>query len=111
MSTFIFILLVGLITVIYFEVRNEQVFELQILVSRGCHAYLLIYINQNRDNFNEEQYENLRARVYEIKDRYSYDRMLFSFRSLRLDCWYTQDEVDIIEEGLNNKEAQDMLNR
>ena len=111
MSTFTFILLVALITIVYILIRNDQVYEFQMLVSRGCHAYLIIYINQNRDNFSEEQYENLRARVYEINDRYSYYRMLFSFRSLRLDCWYTQDEVDIIEEGINNEEAQDILNR
>ncbi|MBQ3945717.1 MAG: hypothetical protein II670_08930 [Alphaproteobacteria bacterium] len=111
MSTFTFILLVGLITAFYLVVRNEQVYELQMLVSRGCHGYLLSYIKQNEDDFDLEQYENLRARVYEINDRYSYDRMLFSFRSLRLDCWYTQDEVDIIEEGINNEEAQDILDR
>lgn len=111
MSTFTFILLVGLITVIYLEVRNEQVYRLQMLVSHGCHGYLLSYIKQYEDDFDLEQYENLEARVYEIKDRYSYDRMLFSLRSLRLDCWYTQDEVDIIEEGINNEEIQDILNR
>ncbi|MDE5902806.1 MAG: hypothetical protein K2H21_06270 [Muribaculaceae bacterium] len=36
------------------------------------------------------------GKPYDIVERYSYDRMLYSLRPLKLEAWFTEEEIKIL---------------
>ena len=69
----ILLLLVGL----YFLVRNDRV----------C-AFRLYILDLN---------PNKRLACIELHEKYIYEQMLYSFKPLRLECWFTEEELKTIE--------------
>lgn len=45
---------------------------------------------------------------YDLLDKYSYVRMLYSFRPLTLEAWYTEEEIAVIKgEDLKEKKYEE----
>ena len=104
MDTVTFIFLVLFITAIYMLIRNHDVYIFQLKISNGGYGYLIGFIDKfhNDDEFlaHKDEYDALYDKVTEMINRYSYIRMLFSFRNLTFYSWFTDEEIDILEEGL-----------
>ena len=102
-----YILLMLMATCYYVLFMNDRVFKLQTQISDGCHGYLLNYLSQfkNDEEFlpHIEEFYQLKEKVYEINDRYSYFRQMFSFRKPTLESWFEGEELEIIKEGLTSK--------
>lgn len=73
----IYILLFALIVSFYLLARNERV----------C-AFWLYILDLNPNKI---------LACIKLTEKYSYDRMLFSFKPLRLECWFTEEELRTIE--------------
>ena len=101
-STLLFLLLAASF---YFLYRNDKVFDFQTDISNGCFGYLFKYLDQFHSD--EELYDHLdeyykiRSVCYEMLYRYSYPEQLFSFRPLKLNEWFSDEEIELLETGIN----------
>lgn len=71
---------------IYLLIRNNKVYEFRnYLIDLAC-----------KYNCNEIAKGNLDyISAYEwFVDKYTYDKMLFSFKPLKLESWYTKEEIE-----------------
>lgn len=75
---------IGLWLSIYMLYRNDKVcaFRKEILRMAGKESKRRIY--EGRADFLD---------AYDILDKYSYGRMLFSIRPLKLEAWFTEKEI------------------
>ena len=90
----------------YILFRNIAVRELQIKIGHGGYGYLIKYLQNLRDDYDFEEHKDefdaLKKKVEEIIERYSYYKMLFfSFKRLNLEFWFTEEEVNLLKEGLS----------
>ena len=89
------------------------------MLSYGVYNFLsnnLTYI-QDLDNelhLTDEQWndlikehEELSKKVYALRDKYSYTRLLFSFRPLTLEEWFTEEEREYFEYNFIEGESED----
>lgn len=86
---------------IYFMCRNTRVAEMQTRVINAGYKYKMAFLDSLRDDdelrarWNE--WETRKNTADDMFDRYSYDEMVFSFRPLTYDEWYTETECEIIK--------------
>ena len=80
---FIIILLVFLL---YFIIRNDNVLRFRLNICQLCSEYEQRKIENG--TFNPD---NLSFNWF--LDKYSYGRMVLSFRPLKLEYWYTDEEI------------------
>ena len=99
---FIVILLISLV-LIYFSVRNNRVYKFQVWYC-GC-AFNVIndFLKSFRDDENEfnkrfEEYREMNKIVDRIVNK-SYNEMLYSFKPLKLECWFSEEEIEFINRG------------
>ena len=94
------IIIITLIIVIYILYRNRKVYDFQIKISEHCFDVLFSFLESLKDDseFHKQhsQYEMLHKKAYEIMDKYSYVSMLFSFKPLKLESWFTKEEIDFM---------------
>lgn len=87
MKTMLVILLIivflALIVLTYVLIRNEKVFNFREYI-REC-----IY-----ENYNGDDYFQIRQTLY---DKYSYDDLLYSIKPLKLEYWYTEEEIKVMK--------------
>ena len=105
MNIFFACLLVTLTILLVFSLiidyRNNKVYDLRKFVIDGTYNYIHNYLNSvssdqallnNLDEFNE-----IHNKVYDIRNKYTYEEMLFNiFKPLTLEKWYTKEEIEII---------------
>ncbi len=96
-------IVVSFIVCVYILDRNEIVYEFQSAISAGCFGYMEKLLNEYYEDgrlvTHMADYKKEEAVAYEILDKYSYESMLFSFRPLRFKEWFTDEEIELIEEG------------
>ena len=95
----------------YILFRNIAVRELQILIGRGGYGYLMKYLQNLKDDHDleehKDEYDTLKKKVEEIIERYPYYKMLFfSFKRLNLESWFTEEEVNLLKEGLSQPKTK-----
>ena len=103
--TLIFILALCIIILIagfYLLCRNNNVCSFRIAINHFMSDFLINYLNsmEDDDDFHkhQEEYERLiKCRDY-IWEKYSYDQMLFSLKPLRIEDWFTKDELSFLKE-------------
>lgn len=81
LSIILVIILSGLFIGIYLLFRNNKVYKFRTrIIDLETDKYLA-----------EKSYEK---NPYELHDRYTYDEMLYSFKPLKLEDWFTKEEVE-----------------
>lgn len=80
------ILFIELSVCFYFLIRNNKVLEFSYEIIELCHQY-------NLRRINEDVFEYESAYRWFL-DKYSYDQLLYSFMPLKLENWYTKEEID-----------------
>ena len=82
---------------VYFLIRNDNVLYFRLNYVRNAYNYLrkTLYCCTNEEDLDE--YYKLRDRVNNAIDRYSYDKMLYSFKPLKLEYWFTEEEIKYLK--------------
>lgn len=80
------ILLIGLVLIVLLQKRNSEVsnFRQKILNLTHIKATILIRIGQ---------YEDANS-IWDIYDKYTYNEMLYSKKALKLENWFTAEEIE-----------------
>jgi hypothetical protein len=73
---------------LYILIRNEKVFVFRTYILDRAHNELLRILYEDID-----KYESMRKEWNKIYDRHSYNKMLFSFKPLKSEHWFTEKEI------------------
>lgn len=99
------IVLISLLLVFgfYVMIRNEMVCRFRIIQNHIVCGLIINYLEYIKDNIDEAQpmmavYNSLNEKGDYLRNKYTYAQMLFSFKPLRLECWYTEDELSFLKE-------------
>ena len=92
---------VGLVICFYFGTRNEEVYEFRMAVidkvfdkitkklwSYGSDAELTAHYNE---------YREYKDKLKQIKQKHTYDEMLYSFKPLKMEKWFTPEELELLK--------------
>lgn len=71
--------------------RNNEVCNFRVSVLNHISSVLKKKIDEGTITTGEEI-----DRVYRIFDAYSYKKMLHSFKPLKVECWFTEEELKIM---------------
>ena len=98
MKIFIFWILIAiLIVAIYLLWRNNKVYNFRIKIIDECHIVLNNFLDSLKDDeeLHEryEEYKYLKMKKDEILSKHSYESMLFSLKPLKLERWFTNEEI------------------
>ena len=97
------ILLIVLILIVlrfYILYRNNKVYCFSI----GLNGLLLDELKRilntykNDDEFNEDEnnYNYIKEKIYSLLNKHSYEKYLFSFKPLKLEKWFNEEELEFI---------------
>lgn len=82
----------------YFLIRNDKVYEFRRKYSDKAFAYLQKVLNSCRTRQDFDNYYKLRDKILNIIIyKYSYEQMLYSFKSLKLENWFTENEIQYLK--------------
>lgn len=73
---------------LYILIRDEKVFVFRTYILDRAHNELLRILYEDID-----KYESMHKEWNKIYDRHSYNKMLFSFKPLKLEHWFTKEEI------------------
>ena len=100
----IVIVILALLVLILFFIKNIKTCEFRIYILNMSYNHTMDYYD-NVDWSSEDWeikyklYEKASSLYKQINDKYEYDEMLYSIKPLRLDKWFTEEEVNFIEFG------------
>lgn len=91
---------------LYLLRRNDRVYELQIEVSDNCFDTVISFLHSCHDD-NEfykrhKQYEMLKEKAEEIREKHSYKSMLYSIKPLKLESWFTKEEIEFMNKRFDS---------
>lgn len=98
------ILLVLLILIVfccYLFDRNNKVYYF----STGLANFLFgeldrisnTYKNDNEFHEDENNYNYIREKVYSLLDKHSYNEYLYSFKSLKIEKWFSKEDLEFMK--------------
>lgn len=99
--TAIIICYVVLAAVVYISIRNNRVGMFRIMLNHLTSDLILNYLNSKKEkSFQEQQdeYDYLVQRRYHIINKHTYERMLFSFKPLQIDSWFSEEDVEYMQQ-------------
>lgn len=73
---------------LYIFIRNEKVFVFRMYIIYRAYGELLRISCEDID-----KYESMHKEWNKIYDRHSYNKMLFSFKLLKSEHWFTEEEI------------------
>lgn len=83
----IIILVILIACFFYIGFRNNMVYSFCNEVLRLANKTACKRIYKNRADWED---------VYDLVDKHTYERILFSFKPLKLEAWYTEEEIKIL---------------
>lgn len=106
-NIFISFLIFMLLLSTLFLIRNVKVCEFRNYIINASHNHTLDYYddidwNSKDWEINYKLYEKASSLYRQINDKYEYNEMLYSIKPLKLDKWFTEEEVNFIEFGTLN---------
>lgn len=92
--------LIIVIFTIFILYRNNKVYRFKTFIGSIVHKQLSDYLGRFEDDETFKEYSDefylLKRRLYAIESKYSYNKMLFSFKPLKLKSWYTKEEIGLL---------------
>ena len=102
-TIFVILLVCFELYLFYLIYRNWVGGEILLKINYANYGNQLSFLNQFDSDLDfrphEEEYRALQAKCDELFDRYSYNKLVLSFKPLKLEKWFTPEEVDWIENG------------
>ena len=87
-------------SIYYLMWRNNKVHDFRIEVIDKCYDVSRNFLDSLKDDkeLNEryEEFEQLEMKKNEIYSKHSYHSMLFSLKQLKLERWYTKEEIEFM---------------
>lgn len=84
----------------YITRRNFKVYSFLTKINETIHINIVTRVNSyksdgefNKDYSNFQQYYNL---MNKLRNKYEYNELLFSFKPLKLENWYTEEEIKML---------------
>lgn len=104
---YINIIIIVSLLFILFLIRNTKVCKFRIYILNMSYDHVDDYCNNiDWDSIDWKDkyklYEEASSLCQRINDKYKYDEMLYSIKPLKLDKWFTEEEVNFIEFGTLN---------
>jgi hypothetical protein len=100
MNLILLILLILAIFCLYLLDRNIKVYSfnkgLSTFFFDELRRILDTYKNDNEFHKDENNYNYIREKMYSLLDKHSYNEYLFSFKTLKLEKWFTKEELEFI---------------
>lgn len=94
------ILAILIVLCLYFLNRNNKVFNFTTSFSHFLFDELRRVLNTYKDDDelheDEDNYNYIKEKTLFLLDKYSYNRYLFSFKPLKLEKWFTEEELEFI---------------
>lgn len=94
------VLLILLVFCFYLINRNNKVYYFTKSLADFLFDELNRILNSYKDDdeFHEDinNYNNIREKVQLLLDKHSYNKYLFSFKPLKLEKWFTEEELEFI---------------
>ena len=91
---------ITIVSAIFYFRRNENVYNFRIEVINKCYDVLGSFLDslKNDKELNErhEELEQLKMKKDEILSKHSYFSMMFSLKQLKLERWYTKEEIEFM---------------
>ena len=107
-TTIMITLVILIFCCIYMLYRNNKVRDFQIKINHDCFAVVVSFLQSLKcdDDLHKQhcQYEMLKEKANEIIDKHSYISMLFSFKPLKLESWFTKEEIDFMNLNIQKGE-------
>ena len=69
--------------------RNDKVYKFRVYIAN------LIY-SKACDMINDGASHQDIFKLWDVLDDISYDEMLYSFKPLKIECWFTDDELELL---------------
>ena len=99
------ILVVVLILIVlcsfYILIRNNKVYHFTVSSSNVLYGELKRILDTYKDDDefrkDEKNYFNLKEKAQILLDKNSYSEYLFSFKPLKLEKWFTEEELEFVE--------------
>lgn len=78
--------IVGIIICLWLLKRNNKVYSFRCEITHLCHKYNIRMID-------ERTYDSSNTAYDRFLEKYTYEDMLFSFKKLTLENWFTEEEI------------------
>ena len=75
----------------------DDIFGLQIYKDYYRTINLIYKGNDNEFHEDKDNYNCIKDKINTLLDKYSYDKYLFSFKPLKLEKWFTEEELEFIK--------------
>lgn len=89
MEYIIVLLFIFIIYCFYILDRNNRVYNFKIMLANMAYSYNMRRLDDGISLTSEDAFKW-------FCDKYSYDKLLLSFKPLKLECWYTEKELEEI---------------
>jgi hypothetical protein len=94
------VLVILLVFCLYVSYRNNKVYYFEIGLSNLLFDELIRISStyKNDDEFHEDEnnYNCIREKVYSLLNKHSYNEYLFSFKSLKLEKWFSKEDLEFM---------------
>ena len=94
------ILILSHIPLIYIACRNDAVCRFRIAYMNYCTDVVLSFLDSLKNDAElaerRTQYEQICKIKDTIIDKYSYNKLLFSIKPLKLKNWFTEEEIEFM---------------
>ena len=94
------VVLVLIVLCLYILRRNNKVFcfsiSLNDLLFDELKRILNTYKNDYEFSKDKNNYNYIKDKIYYLLDKHSYEKYLFSFKSLKLEKWFNKEELEFI---------------
>lgn len=94
------VLVILLVFLLYFLNRNNKVFSFSVSLNHflfnELDRILNTYKNDNEFHKDENNYHNIRKKTYSLLNKHSYNEYLYSFKSLKLEKWFSKEELEFM---------------
>ena len=91
-----------LVASFYVMIRNHRVYKFQVIVGEMAFLVMDDFLSSVKaDEFvkRRAEYEETDRMIKRITSK-SYERMVFSFKPLKLEYWYSEEEIAFIKKGM-----------
>ena len=95
------VLVILIVLCLYLLDRNNKVYCFTVSFGRLLFDELNRILNTYKDDreFHEdkENYYNIKEKINSLLNKHSYNKYLFSFKPLKLEKWFTEEELEFVK--------------
>lgn len=100
----LFILIIVFSLALLIVIRNNKTCAFALFYGDAAFQVVGDFLNSLQDDQElkdrEEEYKELKKMCHQIINKYSYKQILFSFKSFKLESWFTPEEIEFIKRGI-----------